>query len=59
MDMSAFLIMAYTVHSYMPMNVLKNPLREQYHTAMRYTFLIGSLLYMFVSLGSFGNNIDI
>ena len=54
MDMSAFLIMAYTVHSYMPMNVLKNPEREQYHTAIRYTFLIGTFIYMFVSLSSFG-----
>ena len=54
MNMSAFLILAFTIHSFMPQNMLKNPEREQYQRAIGFTFLIGVIIYIYVALASFG-----
>ena len=46
--------MAYSIHDFLIQNILKNPKREQYQGIVNVTFLIGTIAYTYMALGSFG-----
>lgn len=49
-------MMGYSIHDFLLANIIKNPDRSQYHNTVRWTFLLGSIVYAFIALGSFGIN---
>ena len=54
--LAATLIMAYSIHDFMVQNIIKNPRRNEYQSVVKYTFIIGTLVYAFITLGSFGTD---
>lgn len=45
--------MAFSIHDFLVANIIKNPNRNEYHGAVRKTFVFGTLVYAFIALGSF------
>ena len=48
------LLMAYLIHDFMTQNIMKNPNKQDYRLIIGVTFLFGTLIYTFITLGSFG-----
>ena len=48
------LLMALSIHDLIAQNILKNPNKEDYRSIVGVTFIFGTLIYTFVTLGSFG-----
>lgn len=55
-QLASALFMAYSIHDFLIQNILKNPKREQYQGIVNVTFLIGTIAYTYMALGSFGTN---
>ena len=52
--MAASLVGAFEIHDFLAQNILKNPDRSQYRSIVSMTFMIGGVLYLYISLGSIG-----
>jgi hypothetical protein len=48
------LLMAYNVHDIVTQNIIKNHRKEDYRSIVAVTFLMGTLVYTFITEGSFG-----
>jgi hypothetical protein len=49
------LLMAYFIHDLLAQNIVKNPQKEDYRLIVGITFLLGTIIYTFITLGSFGS----
>jgi hypothetical protein len=47
--------MAFVIHDLLAKNIVKNPNKEDYRSIVAVTFLLGTLVYVFIAEGSFGN----
>jgi len=48
------LITSLEIHDFLAQNIIKNPRKDEYKSVVRWTFFLGTIIYMFCSLGSFG-----
>jgi hypothetical protein len=48
------LLMAFSIHEIIPQNIIKNHRREDYRSIIAVTFLMGTLIYIYITEGSFG-----
>ncbi len=50
------LLMAYNIHDFIAQNIIKNPKKEDYRLIVIVTFILGTLIYMFIAeIGAFCN----
>ena len=53
MKQTSILMSGYSVHSFLAQNIIKNPDRKSYPKIVMYSFIVGALVYTYVSYGSF------
>ena len=54
--LAATLMMAYSIHDFLVQNIIKNPRRNEYQSAVVATFAIGTSAYIFIAFGAFGTH---
>lgn len=50
----ATLMMGYSIHDFLVQNLIKNPRRYEYQGVVKSTFFLGTLAYVYMTMGSFG-----
>jgi amino acid permease len=55
-SLASSLITAYAIHDFLVANIIKNPNRDEFHSTVRRTFFIGTVIYAFICFGSFGRD---